>query len=109
MAGLADAKPKKPRATAPVRDDTVPYGPRDDVMRFGAELAERQGLPAEWVQSQLAEARFGPRGAPLATLLRTLDAQRYGRGAIARPSTPWLRAVQAQVRTLERALANAPT
>jgi protein-glutamine gamma-glutamyltransferase len=55
------------------------------------------------------EARFGPRGAPLATLLRTLDAQRYGRGAIARPSTPWLRAVQAQVRTLERALANAPT
>jgi hypothetical protein len=55
------------------------------------------------------EARFGPRGAPLATLLRTFDAQRYGRGAIARPSTPWLRAVQAQVRTLERALANAPT
>jgi transglutaminase-like putative cysteine protease len=55
------------------------------------------------------EARFGPRGAPLAALLRTFDTQRYGRGAIARPSTPWLRAVQAQVRTLERALANAPT
>jgi transglutaminase-like putative cysteine protease len=58
------------------------------------------------------EARFGARGAALAGLLHTLDAQRYGRGAIERPSTPWLRAVQAQVRALQNALkdtlANAP-
>lgn len=61
IAGLADAKAKKkPHTAAPVRDDTVPYGRRDDVMRFGAELAERQGLPADWVQAQLAEARYVP-------------------------------------------------
>lgn len=46
------------------------------------------------------DARFGPRGAALAALLRTLDAQRYGRDAIARPSAPWLRAVRAELRTL---------
>jgi membrane-bound lytic murein transglycosylase B len=61
--GIADAKPKK-KHPAPLRVENAPdaviYGGRDDVMRFGAELAERQGLPAEWVQSQLAEARYIP-------------------------------------------------
>jgi hypothetical protein len=48
------------------------------------------------------EARFGPRGAPLAALLRTFDAQRYGRDAISRPSAPWMSAVRAELRMLTR-------
>lgn len=63
LAGVADAAPKK-KHPAPVRAEDAPdaviYGGRDDVMRFGAELAERQGLDAAWVQSQLAEARYLP-------------------------------------------------
>ncbi len=50
-------------AQAPLKDnapDLVTYGKRDDVMRFGAELAERRGLDATWVQSQLAQARYVP-------------------------------------------------
>ena len=46
------------------RDDSAPdlvtYGQREDVMRFGAELAERRGLDAGWVKSLLAEARYVP-------------------------------------------------
>ncbi|WP_457328723.1 lytic murein transglycosylase B [Rhizobacter sp. P5_C2] len=62
---IAHAKPKKKHpapAAARVENapDTVSYAGRDDVMRFGAELAERQGLDAGWVQSQLAEARYIP-------------------------------------------------
>ncbi|HJW10789.1 MAG TPA: lytic murein transglycosylase B [Albitalea sp.] len=38
----------------------VAYGQRDDLMRFGAELAERNGLDAAWVQAALAESRFNP-------------------------------------------------
>ncbi|NKI97054.1 lytic murein transglycosylase B [Rhizobacter sp. SG703] len=63
LAGVADATPKK-KHPAPVRAEDAPdaviYGGRDDVMRFGAELAERQGLDAAWVQSQLAESRYIP-------------------------------------------------
>jgi len=36
------------------------YGAREDVQRFGAELAERQGLDAASVQAALAAARFQP-------------------------------------------------
>jgi membrane-bound lytic murein transglycosylase B len=38
----------------------VSYGRREDVQRFGAELAERRGLAAPWVQAVLAAARFQP-------------------------------------------------
>jgi membrane-bound lytic murein transglycosylase B len=52
----------KPAAAA--RDDKAPdavtYGRRDDVQRFGAELAERRGLDVHWVQATLAAARFQP-------------------------------------------------
>ncbi|WP_372524915.1 lytic murein transglycosylase B [Piscinibacter sp.] len=40
--------------------DSVTYGQREDVMRFGAELAERRGLDSAWVQAALAESRFIP-------------------------------------------------
>jgi membrane-bound lytic murein transglycosylase B len=40
--------------------DAVTYGRRDDVIAFGAELAERRGLDAAWVQSALQRARFVP-------------------------------------------------
>ena len=40
--------------------DLVTYGLRDDVMRFGAELAERRGLDPAWVLSALQQARFVP-------------------------------------------------
>jgi membrane-bound lytic murein transglycosylase B len=47
--GVAEAAP-----------DLTAYGRRDDVMRFGAELAERRGLDAAWVQAALERARFVP-------------------------------------------------
>jgi membrane-bound lytic murein transglycosylase B len=56
----AHAKPVKQRAQDDNAPDLVTYGRRDDVMRFGAELAERRGLDADWVQARLAEARFVP-------------------------------------------------
>ncbi|KQW00363.1 lytic murein transglycosylase B [Rhizobacter sp. Root1221] len=61
----ACAKPPKARsASAVARDDSAPdvvtYGQRDDVMRFGAELAARRGLDPAWVQQHLAESRFVP-------------------------------------------------
>ena len=48
------------------------------------------------------EAQFGPRGHTLATLLKTLEQQRYGRDALKRPSTPWLRALRMETRALRR-------
>ena len=55
---------KKKAAPDPVQSDEAPdiviYGQRDDVMRFGAELAERRGLDAGWVQAALQRARFVP-------------------------------------------------
>lgn len=68
----ADATAKKPRphpATAPAvaapgpageAPDVVTYGRRDDVMRFGAELAERDRLDPQWVRAALEAARFQP-------------------------------------------------
>jgi len=40
--------------------DIVTYGRRDDLMRFGAEVAARQGLDVNEVQATLAQARFVP-------------------------------------------------
>jgi membrane-bound lytic murein transglycosylase B len=40
--------------------DVVTYGRRDDVMRFGAELAQRRDLDPAWVQAALQRARFVP-------------------------------------------------
>ena len=52
------------RPAVPVRDDSAPdivtYGQREDVMRFGAELAGRHGLDPQWVQRHLAESRYIP-------------------------------------------------
>ena len=52
------------RAGSAVRSDAEPdvvtYGRRADVMQFGAEVAARQGLDVEAVQSALAQSRFVP-------------------------------------------------
>lgn len=40
--------------------DVVTYGRREDVMRFGADVAERFELDPEWVQRQLQQARYLP-------------------------------------------------
>ena len=58
----ARKKPKQAADTVQSDDapDVVTYGQRDDVMRFGAELAERRGLDAAWVQAALQGARFQP-------------------------------------------------
>lgn len=40
--------------------EPVTYGRRDDLMRFGEDLAERRGLDPDWVQQALAEARYQP-------------------------------------------------
>src|SRR5690349_3080983 len=57
LGSAAQAKPPKKTEEAP---DLVTYGQREDVMRFGAELAERRGLDAAWVQARLAESRYVP-------------------------------------------------
>jgi membrane-bound lytic murein transglycosylase B len=52
---------KKPAAVRTEEaPDVVTYGQREDVMKFGAELAERRGLDPAWVQARLAEARYLP-------------------------------------------------
>jgi len=56
IACTAQAKPPR-EDSAP---DLVTYGQREDVMRFGDELAERRGLDAAWVKGLLAESRFAP-------------------------------------------------
>ena len=60
LMSTAHAKPPKARAQADNAPDLVAYGQREDVMRFGDELAQRRELDPAWVQAQLAEARFVP-------------------------------------------------
>lgn len=62
------AKSGKAKKSQPaVRDDDAPddvtYGRRDDVMQFGADIAQRHQLDPAWVQSKLAEARYLPSAA----------------------------------------------
>ena len=45
--------------------EALPYGPREEVMRFADELAERHGWPQEWTRQTLAQARFIPSVAKL--------------------------------------------
>jgi membrane-bound lytic murein transglycosylase B len=40
--------------------DAIPYGSREDVVRFADAVAERRGLDPEWLRSSLAQARFQP-------------------------------------------------
>jgi membrane-bound lytic murein transglycosylase B len=40
--------------------DALRYGPRDDVLRFADEVAQRQGLDAAWVRAALERARYSP-------------------------------------------------
>src|SRR5512139_2594405 len=56
----ADARPPRQRAQDDGASALVPYGQRDDVMRFGAEVAARRGFDPAWVNSLLAQARFVP-------------------------------------------------
>jgi membrane-bound lytic murein transglycosylase B len=56
LVGAVHAKP--PRSEEPA--DLVTYGQREDVMRFGTELAERRGLDSAWVKTYLAQARYVP-------------------------------------------------
>lgn len=50
-----------PKPTASDNDpDVVTYGRRDDVARFGAEVAERRNLDPVWVKAALEQARFVP-------------------------------------------------
>src|SRR3954462_8564230 len=57
----AAAKRRRPSAvqqeSAP---DVVQAGRREDVMRYGAELAARRGLDAAWVADALSAARYQP-------------------------------------------------
>ncbi len=56
---------KKARVRSDREPDVVIYGHRDDVMRFGAEVAARQGLDMGWVQAALAQSRYVPSVAKL--------------------------------------------
>ncbi len=57
----AQASKKRPATTA----STPAYGPRDDVMRFAVEAAQRHRLDTAWAQAALADARYLPRVAQL--------------------------------------------
>jgi len=58
------AKKKPVQRVSTARDDSAPeevtYGQRADVIRFGAEVAERQGLDPAWVRAALGAARYQP-------------------------------------------------
>ena len=56
---------KKARVRSDAEPDVVTYGHRDDVMRFGTEVATRQGLDVAWVQGALAQSRYVPSVAKL--------------------------------------------
>jgi membrane-bound lytic murein transglycosylase B len=51
----AARKTTKPAAVKPVAAPA--YGAREDVLVFAEDIAQQQGLPREWVVSQLAQAR----------------------------------------------------
>jgi len=53
LASPALARPRK-------EEDLLPYGTRDDVMRFADEVAQRQGFDAAWTRDALARARQVP-------------------------------------------------
>ena len=62
---VATAKKPKPhgqvhRHASDNDSDVVTYGRRDDVARFGAEVAERRNLDPAWVKAALEQARFVP-------------------------------------------------
>ena len=56
----AHASKPPPVTSANDTPDIVTYGRRDDVMRFGTDLAERRNLDADWVRGALQRARFIP-------------------------------------------------
>ncbi len=56
VAAVEGAPRKKVRAAAPPAG-SLAFADRVDVQRFAAELAERHGLPLDWVQAQLHDAR----------------------------------------------------
>jgi membrane-bound lytic murein transglycosylase B len=45
------------RRKASAKPTSPPYGARADVMAFAANVAERRGLPLQWLAAQLAQAR----------------------------------------------------
>lgn len=47
-------------AAARKEEQLLPYGTRDDVMRFADEVAQRQGFDAAWTRDALARARQVP-------------------------------------------------
>ena len=54
------AKASRSVAAADPAHETTGYLQREDVMRFGAEIAERNALDAAWVLATLADARYQP-------------------------------------------------
>ena len=62
--GCADVLATKPLRQPVVQSDDAPdlvtYGRRDDLMRFAAEVAERNGFDLAQTQAVLAQARFTP-------------------------------------------------
>jgi membrane-bound lytic murein transglycosylase B len=56
-----DAAARKPKAREPAAEDAAAgYSARQDVRDFAAAVADKRQLPADWVQSQLAQARRQP-------------------------------------------------
>jgi membrane-bound lytic murein transglycosylase B len=58
---IAKAKPRKHSKALPDNaPDVVIYGQREDLMRFAADVSERQSLDLAWTRSALAQSRFIP-------------------------------------------------
>ena len=58
------AQPGKLRLTAEAQNgdgaDQLRYGPREDVLRFADDVAQRHGLDATWLRAALERARYMP-------------------------------------------------
>ena len=53
------------KAEATEAAEALRYGPREDMLRFADEAAQRQGLDASWVRAALERARYSPAVAKL--------------------------------------------
>ena len=62
LAGPAQAGKSSASKEAATADNSelLRYGPREDVIRFADEVAQRQGLDASWVRAALERARYTP-------------------------------------------------
>ncbi|MET1116068.1 MAG: lytic murein transglycosylase B [Comamonas sp.] len=74
LAPHAFAQSAKPRSAV---QGSTPYAQRFEAMQFAADIAARRGLPLEWVQATLGQARFLPQVPRLMTPSTQVSAKNW--------------------------------